>query len=265
MRANSPSAFFASLALHAALAVAIFLLTIIVVNQPVEPPVIFELVAGPSTHPDELKAPAKGNNSLKVDIPKVVLPKEPEPRPVEPTPVEKPVPEKPVEKPKVEPKKVVPKNEPKQVSYEEFKKKNPLPEKAKPAKPRPIKAPQVDVAGIAKGVTGGAPTSKGGGGGKALSREEADAMRVYEALLKNRLREAHDRVKPEGLGDLLSAEVTFFVAANGQIDNVRIARSSGNAAFDASVLEAFRRIAWPGARPDKKNDTWRLTFRMREE
>lgn len=278
MRANSPSAFFASLMLHAALAAAVFLLTILFTRPIDVPPVIFELVAGPSTAPNELNAPAKGNSTLKLVIPKITLAPDPEPQAVEPPPVEKPMPERPVEKQKVEPKKTVPKEEPKKtvpkvepkvepkkVSYDDFKKKNPLPETQKPAKQRPIKTPRVDVAGITKGVTGGSATSKVGGGGKALSREEADEMRVYEALLKNRLREAHDRIKPDGLGDLLSADVSFFVAANGQIDNVRIVRSSGNAEFDASVVEAFRRITWPGPRPDKKSDTWRLTFRMRED
>jgi colicin import membrane protein len=75
------------------------------------------------------------------------------------------------------------------------------------------------------------------------------------------LRERHE--KPGGLSDLLNAEVSFTVAANGAISGVRIVRSSGNAEFDQSVLEAFGRVRMP-ARPDGKSDVKTLTFRIKE-
>jgi TonB family protein len=79
--------------------------------------------------------------------------------------------------------------------------------------------------------------------------------------LVQRLRESHQQ--PPGLSDLLNAGVEFTIAANGNISGVRIVRSSGNAAFDQSVLEAFFRVRMP-ARPDGKTDSQRLTFRIRE-
>jgi colicin import membrane protein len=63
---------------------------------------------------------------------------------------------------------------------------------------------------------------------------------------------------------LLSAEAEFTLAANGVLTGVRIVRSSGNADFDASVLEAFARVRSIGPRPDSKTGTHRLTFRMKE-
>ena len=125
--------------------------------------------------------------------------------------------------------------------------------------------PRIDSQGIANGVRGGSTTNtRGGGGGKAMTREEADAMQVYQAALHNRLGEAFDKTKPAGLSDSLVAEVEFTVAASGEISNIHISHSSGNQDFDQSALDAFRQITWPGARPDHKSDLWRLTFRMKE-
>ena len=240
MRANSPAALLTSLLLHVGLAALLFLATYLVSRQMSAPPVVFELVAGPPTAPGELFAPAKGGASVKLKIPR---PKVESPPKVEPAPVESPS----------------------KMSYEEYVRKHGAPRKpAADTKPRPVQAPRVDAEGIAGGVTGGSTANnRGGGGGRALTREEADEMTVYEATLRNLLREAHE--KPAGLSDNLSAEVEFFVAASGEISNVRLSRPSGNGEFDQSVLAAFKRITWPGPRPDKKSDLWRLTFRMREE
>lgn len=256
MRATSPSALFASLTLHALIVVAIFLLTILFSRLPPAPPVIFELVAGAPTDAVERAAPA----SVQLTVPKVTLPKETPPAIVEtpPAPVEKKVEQKkPV--PKEEPKKAPPTKQETKVSYEQFVKQHGAPQPVKTAPPRITKAPQVDTSK----VLDSRPTT--GERGTAQARDEADAMLVYLAGLRDRLREAHEQTKPAGLGDSVSADVSFFLAVNGQIDNVRIVRSSGFAEFDESVLAAFRRITWPGARPDKKNETMRLTFRMREQ
>lgn len=255
MRANSPGALLLSLALHGAVAAALLLFTFYVATREA-PPVIFDLVAGPATDPGSLAAPAAGNGALKVSVPKPV-PTPPKPRPAEPAaqPARTPAPPKPAVQPP-----------PDKISYEEFIRQQgkPAPAKAVPT-PKPVRVPKIDTAGITRGVAGGSTEAKGGGGGKALTRAEADAMTVYEAQVRNRLREAHEQVKPEGMGDSVSAEVEFFVAASGEIGDVRITRGSGHPDFDASVLAAFRRYLTPGPRPDRKSDTWRLTFRMKEE
>jgi TonB family protein len=57
--------------------------------------------------------------------------------------------------------------------------------------------------------------------------------------------------------------VTFTLAANGAVSEVRVLRSSGSKEFDQSVIDAFGRLKMP-ARPDGKTDVLRLTFRMVE-
>lgn len=277
MRANSPSSYAASLAIHALIIALIVLFSLFVRRMQLEekPPVIFDLVAGPPTNPWAREAPAEGvPNPVKLNVPKSQV-KQP-PQPVEDdaddedvAPVVKtPTPPKQQTKAKTETKKPAPTkdNASAKMSYDEFKKKHGTPKVAKNTTPRSGgKVPRVDTKGITGGVKGGSSASTGGGGGKALTREELAEMDIYVAGLINRLKVAHDELKPQGLGDTLSADVEFFVSANGEISNVRIVRSSGNAEFDASVREAFRRITWMGARPDKRSDAWRLTFRMREE
>ena len=63
----------------------------------------------------------------------------------------------------------------------------------------------------------------------------------------------------------VSAEVSFFVAANGEIGNVRITRSSGNAEFDQSALDAFLLVRGIGPTPTGQGYTWTVTFRMKDE
>ncbi len=161
--------------------------------------------------------------------------------------------------------------EAKRTSFEQFQKQNPAkPLSAKtPAKTTGAASsaaattpgPRIDAGGIKRGVTGAIGAGSTGAGGTALARAEANAMEAYFAMLIQRLRDGHE--KPAGLSDLLNAEVQFTVAANGAIAGVRILRSSGNADFDRSVLEAFGRAKMP-ARPDKNTDVQRLTFRIKE-
>lgn len=122
--------------------------------------------------------------------------------------------------------------------------------------------PRIDADSIKKGVTGGTGANREGAGGRALTAEAGPAMDRYFTMLRERLRANHE--KPGGLSDLLSADVEFTLAANGVLTGVRIKRSSGNADFDASVLEAFARVRSIGSRPDGQTGTHSLTFRMKE-
>ncbi len=272
MRANSPSSVFVSLTLHGFVAAIIFMTTVYVAQQD-KPPVIFELVAGPPTAPDELVAPALGNTTAKVklDIPKVELPPDkPEPQVPEVTKAPEPevretVPAKP-EAAKPKPDTAISKELKKRerVSYQDYLKKHPTPKQ--PAATQPQKAanvPRIDAQGIANGVRGGSTANtRGGGGGNALTREEQSELNTYISFLLNALKEAHE--PPPGVGDQLETRVTFDIAANGTITSPRIAHSSGNREFDESVLEAFRRVRPIGPTPNGKADTWTVTFRMKE-
>lgn len=266
MHAKSPSSFAVSISLHLFIAAAIFFTTVYVAQQQ-KPPVIFELVAGPPTAPDELVAPALGNTKepVKLDVPKVELP--PEPTPVKevapPDPQAVSPPPKPVEKADTAISKNVKKAE--RMSYKEYLKKHPTPKQpAKPAPPRTANVPRIDAQGIANGVRGGSTANtRGGGGGKALTREEQSELNTYISFLLQELKAAHE--PPPGVSDKLETKVTFDITASGAILNPRISKSSGDRAFDQSVLEAFRKVRPIGPTPNGRPDTWTVTFKMSDE
>ena len=69
---------------------------------------------------------------------------------------------------------------------------------------------------------------------------------------------------PPDVSDKMSVRIEFFMAADGSVSRVRVVRSSGNAEFDRSVLEAVRKTR-VGPRPDGHSDEKELEFRMRDE
>lgn len=123
------------------------------------------------------------------------------------------------------------------------------------------KASRIDAEGIAKGVVGGSTANKtGGAGGKALTAEEGSQLERYISMLIQRLKEAHE--SPPGVSANAVATVEFYLAANGAISRVRISKSSGDAEFDQSALNAFRKLPPQGLgpRPDKQGETLSLDF-----
>jgi len=285
-----------SISLHGVIVALVIFFTYYAARQRETPPVIFELVAGPPTAPNELVAPALGNSLTPVKTPAAAVeepapaPTPPEPKVVQtvktqpepavvpppPKPAEK---SKPVEKPKpVEKSKTAPKpdtsiaremKQAQRMSYRDYLKKHPTPKQPPVtstggAGTRTAKAPRVDAEGIAQGVRGGSTANKkGGGGGKALTRQEQSELNTYIAMLLGALKEAHE--PPEGVSDQLEARVTFDITASGAILNPRIARSSGNKEFDDSVIRAFRKMRSIGPPPTGRGDTWTVTFRMKDE
>jgi TonB family protein len=272
MRAIHANAFLASLLLHGAVVALVVFLTFYAARRDSTPPVIFELVAGPPTDRDALVAPALGNSDkpVKLDVPKVELPPEPpitqtvktEAPPVKEEVIPPPTKTKPTEAAK-QIVRDLKKSE--RMSYKDYLKKHPIPKEV--PQQQTAKAgkggPRIDAEGIAQGVRGGSTASKGGGGGKALTREEQSELNTYISFLINALREAHE--PPSGVNDKLETKVTFDITAGGNILNPRITRSSGNREFDESVLAAFRKVGSIGPVPTGKADTWTLTFRMRDQ
>lgn len=274
MRPHSSSAILTSLILHAFVAAVIFLTTVYVARTR-EMPKIIELVAGPATDMGSLEAPAEGvPNPVKVNVPDVKLPPDPQPQAVQ-TPA---VPEPPVTKTvsTKEPVKAPPVTKAKadtsmakqvqksaKTSYRDFLKKNPIKKQSAVSQLRAAKVPRIDTKGVIGGVKGGSATAKGGQGGKAMTREEADQLSVYISFLLQELQRAHE--PPPGVSDKLEARVTFDITASGAILNPRISRSSGNREFDESVLDAFRRMRSIGPTPNRRADTWTVTFKMRDD
>jgi TonB family protein len=283
VRATSSSSFLLSLTLHGFVVAALILMTWVTAMRQKEMPVIFELVAGPPTNPEALEAPALGNTTspVKLEVPKVELvPTMPDPEPVvetqpepaapKPTPAEVAPPEKTKpkapEKPKADTSLAKQVKKAQRMSYQDYLKKHPTP-KAPPAKLTAKsggKAPRIDAQGIAQGVRGGSTANtKGGGGGRALTREQQDAFNTYISMLIQELKNAHE--PPPGVSDRLEAKVTFDITASGAILNPRITKSSGDKEFDRSVIDAFLRMRSIGPTPNRRSDTWTVTFKMRDE
>jgi len=273
MRPNSPSAIVTSLILHGFVAAIIFVTTVYLARSSKMEPVIFELVAGLPTAPDELVAPALGNTTapVKVTVPQVELPPDkPEPVVQETVAVPEPV----VKTPPAKTAPVKPKSDlslakdlkkSARVSYQEYLKKHPTPKQSAASTVRQAaKVPKIDTQGIVGGVRGGSTANtRGGGGGKAMTREESDQLSTYISLLIQELKKAHE--PPSGVSDRLETKVTFDITASGAILNPRISKSSGNREFDESVLDAFRRMRSIGPTPNRRADTWTVTFKMRDE
>ncbi len=286
MRANSSSSLMLSLLLHALVVGGIIITTYVVARQTQEPPKIFELVAGTGGSPDELEAPALGvPNPVKLDAsprpdptppspPEPVVKTEPTPPQPEkaeevPPPVKTPakVPDKPKpDKPKVDKSIAQEMNRKARISYKQFMKDHPPPKQVASSNTGAGKASttRVDTKGIANGVKDGSiKNNRGGPGGKAMTREEADQMSTYISLLIQELKKAHE--PPPGVSDRLEARVTFDITASGAIMNPRIVKSSGDKSFDQSVIDAFLRMRGIGPTPNRRPDTWTVTFRMRDE
>lgn len=122
----------------------------------------------------------------------------------------------------------------------------------------------IDAEGIREGVIGGSTeNTTGGAGGNALTREEGSELDAYFSYLKEQIKKNH--VPPEGVSDSLEARVEFFLAADGSLSRLRIERSSGNAEFDRSVLEACEHTPPVGPRPDGRSEMVQMTFKMRDE
>jgi colicin import membrane protein len=256
--------------LHAFVAAVIVVSTIYVARTK-EMPRIIELVAGPPTDMNSLQAPAAGGpNPVTVNVPEVKLPADPTPQveqapDVPEPPVTKTVSTKtpPPTKAKADTSMAKQMNKQAKTSYQDFLKKNPIKKQSAVSQVRAARVPRINTKGVIGGVAGGSTTSKGGQGGKAMTREEADQLSVYISFLIQELKRAHE--PPPGVSDKLEARVTFDITAGGAILNPRISRSSGNREFDESVLDAFRRMRSIGPTPNRRADTWTVTFKMRDE
>ncbi len=276
MQERAPTAFFFSALLHGTVVAIIVALAFFVHSRSRPPMQVFELVAGPPTDLTATEAPALGRPEGTVEVKVNQPPARYEPPAPEPVAPALPAPARPAVSPPVTSaskgavKTTVhapSRAELKRMTYEQYVKRYGPPTKARSStaagagRARP--APKIDVKGIAEGVLGGSSRSKGGGGGHALTAAQRSELEGYIARLVTALRQNHE--KPPGLSDLLAADVEFFIAADGTISRIRIARSSGNEAFDQSCIDAFRQVGSVGPKPDGKSDTWVLTFRMKDE
>lgn len=261
MRANSPDAWVLSIVFHAAVFAIVAALTWWIHRAPEINPMVFELVEfSESTvaNAGESSSPAVNFNRPRVQPVQRV---EPRPPPPKPEPAKQPPPKPPPAK-ATTPAKTAPKTEPqKTMTYDEFVKQQAktLERNANPA-PRPVKVPRIDSKAITSELQ---QYARAGVKDGSMSAAQATELDAYIARLITALRMAHE--KPDGLSELLRAKVSFYVANDGTLSSVRVIASSGDTAFDRSVLDAFRKVRSIGPVPGGKAYTWELNFRMTEE
>ena len=186
------------------------------------------------------------------------IPKLPEPTPPEPTPAPTPKPT-PAPTPKPTPKPVEKPPEPvRTMSIDEFRRNRDVPDRVQTVtQQRPRPAP--DIPDIQTNVRSRLERQiaeirlQGAAIGDVQS---TDALQRYLAELRRRLQ---DNFQPSGSN--LEAEVYFTVTGGGRLTNGRIYRSSGNPAFDQSVLRVLQVTAPPGPPPGGRDYPFSLVFR----
>jgi colicin import membrane protein len=149
------------------------------------------------------------------------------------------------------------------MSYEEFVK---LHGKPPPPRPSPSRtaapgrqrtAPRIDTR-FTTTVSGASRTAGSPSGSPDAERND---VTLYLANLYNAIERAWD--KPGGME--LSVEVDVDIAPNGRLTNVRIAKSSGNAAYDESALAAVRSVGSAGPTPGGVTLLRTLRFNMKAQ
>lgn len=245
--------FWTSVILHVMVLVGLFLATIIETLKPREKPHVFEMLDPPAKEqaaatpaeapptPEEMPMPELDPVPALAEVP------EPVERPPEPAP---PEPSAAPAKPK-----------PKMMTQEEFIRQfgSPKPrEQRRQPSPRPsVTAPRIEVPKLVVPSTSQTSPSSP----PSLTQQQMSALGTYSAQLRSRIDAAW--AKPASLAGVeVAATVIFDVSASGRVTNARLRSSSGNSAFDQSVLSAFRKVVSAGPTPTGEDHSFTMTFRM---
>ncbi len=260
---NTKLGYYYSGALHIFIAVAMFayaLIEMLFPKEVQENKIVFDMVepsqtppSPPAPEPEPIKTPDLTPTEMPKIAPIDIPEPEPEPEPEsEPEPTPTPTPE-PTPSPEPAPKKEIKKPQPKKISFENFRKKNP--KKATTRKPRSVSKP-VKIGQIT------ARTSNLDNISTISSSSRASSSAAMQDALSAYTREIYLQAKrnwkiPTISEDTLSAKISFKVSRLGTISAVRIVVSSGDKAFDASVVEVFKNITIP---PPPDNDAHDVTI-----
>lgn len=242
MKLPKDQPFWTSVILHVVVLLALALATIIQAFKPKKKDHVFEMVSLPpevpvaaqTTAPEVPPPPDLPEINEMPDIPDVPPPPAPKPAP-SPTP-----------KPTPKPAPVM--------SYEEFVKQQGKPQPRKqtqPSQAKPVAVPQISAPTIQ--VPQNVPRSE------QLTQAQMTALQRYTAQLQPRINPVWQY--PSNLAGMrLKLTAVFDILPGGQITNIRLRPSSGNGAFDQSVLDAFRRVGSFGPTPTGKKHTFSLDF-----
>lgn len=253
MQASGHKAFRISFVLHAVFFTCLGLVALFHTIKKKPELHVFTLMPPPSPSLQEPQPTAE--NALTLEAPKLLEPVDNKPLPELPEPTPEPPAPEPIAKPTSAPApKLKPKPEPaqKKMSYEQFVKEQgkPKPQKKKTKAPQPI-----DTQSITNELKVVLSSSKSTAA--PLSNNDLAAIQAYNRRLHTKI----DAVwkKPATSGDL-NATVQFSLSSEGNIYDVTIVKSSGNALFDASILDAFRAVGNAGPPPNKQGGTYQVRF-----
>ena len=246
MRFPKDQPFWTSVILHLVVLLGLFVATIVQAFKPKEKPHVFEMVEPPS-EVSQSAQPSTPQPPPPEKVPPVELP------PVQQVDIPKPPPSpRPADPPQAKP------SEQPLMTAADFFKSNPKPDpKPRPvARPPNITVPKIDVPKLIM------PQSTPRNPSPQISRQQMSALADYSSRLRSRIYAAW--TTPAQLAGVnLVAKVVFDVSASGRISNVRLSPSSGNPAFDQSILAAFRGALSAGPTPTGQSHQFSLPFRMR--
>ena len=215
-----------SLGLHLVVLGGFLLFTIVQALWPKEKIHVFEVIDLPNTY----------NTSQKTDLPAKKAPNLPEVAVTKPVPKPQPL-----------------------VSHEEFSKKNPKPDPKPRIVERDVEIPvqKIEVSDLVIQTKPITPTDRQ----KHLTDQQNSALSQYIRRLRAKIDAAW--TKPAQLAGVnLVARVVFNVSSSGLLSNPRLTKSSGNAAFDQSIVSAFKLANTVGPTPTGQGYQYTLAFRM---
>lgn len=262
MNLRKNQAFWTAVILHVVVLLGLFIGTIVEAFKPKEQQHVFEMVDPPSEQAQAQDSPAPPETLTEVPevdlrpVPQVEIPK-PRPAP-DPAPRSASTPDPVPTPPK-----------PELTTAAEFFKNNPKPDpRPQTSRPRQVRAPQIEAPRLVvprarPSAANPSAANPSANASPQLSQQQISALADYSSRLRSRIDAAWQK-PPQLAGVRLVAEVVFTVSASGRISNVRLNPGSGNAAFDQSVLAAFREATSAGATPTGDSHEFRLSFRMRD-
>lgn len=264
LRRTTKEALALSVTVHVVAIIAFALLSLVSFLRAKEKPVILELVdvgaiateSPPTNQSERPKPPPQTPTEPTPDFqlprfddlkptPEVTLP-DPPPR-AEPPPSPSPTPAPTANPP--------PKPPPRQISYDQFRDRNPAspPPRTVVNQPRrnPVTAPvldRVDVSQLRSHIAADSFDFS------SVAPGQRDALQTYFATLQQRLSAAFAPTAR------LVARVEFRLEVDGRLTNVRIIKTSGDASFDQAAVQACYRVRGPGTPPGNPPYTRTVTF-----
>lgn len=140
------------------------------------------------------------------------------------------------------------------LTYEQFIKKegNPKP-RVQPVNTQPIELPSIDWQELELTATASQSNDR-------LSDAQISELLHFQTQLRNQLYATWKQQEIAAVN--LKCIAVFEVSAAGVISSVRLFPGSGNSSFDASVLEAFRRLSRVQPTPTGRSHQFKMPFRI---